>query len=115
MLTVFSIGLNVRDHEPRGQLSRTLHAATRITNPHNLAIGRSEWQGVPERFVQIAADEIGAKYIAALLADCLDQDAVAYLPPDADRWMIVNPQGVETPGGTLAEFPCIVSREEIGQ
>lgn len=113
MLTVFSIGLNVGAEEPRGQLGDTLVSVSSRCIPRDLAIGRAEWQGVPERFIQIATEaEDRPEWKAMTFARRLSQDAVAYLAPGADAWMLVDKAGNETPGGTLAEFPCIVKRTE---
>lgn len=105
-----SIGLNVGQHEPYEQLSLTLALISALCTGRllSLAMGESEWEGTPERFVQVeiqAPDRQDARQFAAALAASLRQDAVAVLFPAADAWELVRPDGSESPGGTVSDFP----------
>lgn len=112
---ILSIGLNVGASEPATQLSATLRAAEAIFGPlRAVAMGRGEWGGVPERFVQVAV----AAYPRAIpgaarqLATALHQDAIAVTTPapaPAAHWILYASDGAVSPGGTAAEFPIIVN------
>lgn len=113
-LTYLSIGLNVGDREPDSQLARTLgiclsHFGAEI---RSVSMGRSEWDGVPERFVQIGviAPNSRALYVARILARVLSQECIAVLPSGATTWSLVYADGHHVTGGDVTEFP-IISRE----
>jgi len=110
---VVSIGLNVGEREPAAQLSTTLGAAALAFGPLlSVAMGASEWEGVPERFVQCAvlcskaAIESGARTLAAHLR----QECIAYARPDAECWALAYPdqRGIME-GGAVADFPIIAA------
>lgn len=106
---IVSIGLNIGDTEPAFQLTRTLGAIARRSRVLRVAMGTSEWHGVPERFVQARAALQSPRSFAAALARELDQDAIAVRPADCrGRWELVDRYMARTPGGALADFPCIV-------
>lgn len=115
---VLSIGLNVGATEPAAQLGATLRATEALFGPPlSVAMGRSEWQGVPERFVQIAvlATPERVSRDVSNLAAALHQAAIAVtaanVRPDC-RWILYKPTGVDSIGGTLAEFPIITETPE---
>ena len=110
-LYVLSIGLNVGSHEPAGQLGATLRATEAIFgNLHEVGMGASEWEGVPERFVQIAVRTEPAYLASALpvLARTLAQDAIAATQPDWCMWDLFYATGRRTHGGALSERPIIL-------
>lgn len=107
---VYSIGLNVGGREPVSQLTDTLRAVAIFLPPAlSIALGRSEYQGAPERFVQVAAvvRDDDARRIAACLARYLRQEAVALLRPQAARWTLAYASGPCAPGGLREEYPVI--------
>jgi len=116
---VFSIGLNVGDREPVDQLARTLQLIS-LAYPCRVlevAMGRSEWEGVPERFLQVALEvPAGATRLAARLAESLRQHSIAMLDlraphPHNKAWALVSQYGTAYPGGSLTEFPVLFSLE----
>ncbi len=117
---IFSIDLNVGQSEPAAQLTATLRALCGFGEVQDIALGRGEWQGVPERFIQArvalyavcATDVSGVRYAAAaILARELQQDCVAVRVADAraDRWRLVNADGEVSLGCPLAENPVILA------
>lgn len=115
---ILSVGLNVGSKEPAAQLGATLRAAEMLFGPPvSVAMGRSEWQGVPERFIQIAV--LSTPYAVATaaprLALALQQDTVAVIhattAPHA-TWILYNRCGIDSIGGTVAEFPIIATHPQ---
>lgn len=106
---VLSVGLNVGDREPGSQLGASLRAVEALFGPPlSVAMGRSEWEGVPERFVQVAVltDHEAVLRRAPLLAAALHRQTIAVIRPGASRWTLTGAGG-PTPGGTVAEFPVL--------
>ena len=113
MRVIFSIGLNVGSSEPKFQLSRTMIECGYMAGVHDVALGQAEWQGVPERFVQVAMPietPRSAHDVAGRLARILKQDAVGVLLPHAAKWVLVDQDYNASEGGTLEEFPCLLPR-----
>ena len=110
---IFSIGLNVGASEPADQLQKTLHfVANTGGTVRDLAIGRADWQGVPERFVQVCtsvARTAQAYSMAELYARELNQECVAVLKPNAGRWRLVHADGRLILGNTLTQSPVILA------
>jgi hypothetical protein len=108
---VFSIGLNVGATEPERQLRDTLREIAPLA-VRELAMGRAEWEGIPERFVHVAAeiDAGPAQWYASHLARVLSQDAVAILLPLETRWSLVDRTGAVTDGGSIVSYPPLVVR-----
>jgi hypothetical protein len=104
---VFSIGLNVGASEPRGQLSRALHALNALGRVQDVTIGLGEWQGTKERTLQVLVSHLtlSPEQTAANLASYLEQDAIALLDADGQAWRLVDKAGAAVPGGTTKEFP----------
>jgi hypothetical protein len=116
MKHVLSIGLNVGNDEPAAQLDKSLRVVSAAFGPLlAVAMGRSEWDGVPERFVQIVAEgsERDLAELAPRISRTLDQSAIAYVAPDGAQWTLAYgmPGRAIEPGGTVAEFPIIVDVE----
>lgn len=115
---ILSIGLNVGATEPENQLRDTLRAIAPLGAVRDLAIGRGEWQGVPERFVQvrIAPDIDFGEHRAragagAFLARELRQECIAIRRADSGgRWELIDAAGTFEVGCTLAENPVILGR-----
>lgn len=103
----FNVGLNVGSTEPLGQLARTLRFVAQY-DVKDLAIGRSHWDGAPERFVQFRADTLRAHRVARQLAIDLQQDAVSFNIPNDPDWILCYVDGRVTVGGTVADFPIIL-------
>ena len=110
MRAIFSIGLNVGNAEPVSQLSDTLEELSSRAVVCAVAMGTSEWQGVPERFIQAEClgDMFFPSYVALHLAAALEQDAVGVLNTAGDAWILVAPDGSTSDGGSVADFPVIV-------
>jgi len=111
---MISIGLNVGDREPACQLSDTFNAVdAHLGAPFAVAMGRSEWEGVPERFMQFAIYSgplIVARRLPAL-ARVLRQDAIALLERGEDgreAWTLYHADGRVAPGGSVEDFPVII-------
>jgi hypothetical protein len=108
---VLSIGLNVGGSEPADQYARTLGAivcyAPTVTR---IAETRGEWDGIPERSLQVLArfeTETDAHEAAAGLAGMLQQDAVAVIPATGApnrKWTLVDRNGAVVGGGSLTDF-----------
>lgn len=109
--TVFSIGLNVGDKESAHQLASTFSAAGAMFAEYDARIGRAQWEGVPERFVQIRVPAAGmsraAGWYARYFAVVLEQSAVAIWQEGCTHWTLVNASGASTAGGSIAEFPVL--------
>ena len=108
MKTIYSIGLNVGDTEFASQLSATLALAAQRFRIHSMAMGASEWEGVPERFLQFSVEQPADTIAAGQLALALRQSAVAVLPEYAERWILAGADGLILVGGSVADFPVIV-------
>lgn len=110
---LLSIGLNVGPREPIDQLSATLSTVRAVCGPaYAVAMGKSEWNGVPERFVHVRvplATRRRAFHDARLLAVALRQESVAVLFPEmagpAHWWLVSRDSAGGEPGGTIKEFP----------
>ncbi len=102
---VFSIGLNVGDKEPAEQLARALRVVSHYLSAYDLRMGTAQWQGVPERFIQVRA-AAPAWYARDFARHCR-QDAVAIWQEGCTHWALVRADGRETAGGSIAEFPCL--------
>jgi hypothetical protein len=79
-----------------------------------IAETRGEWDGIPERSLQVLASfetEADAREAAAGLAGMLQQDAVAVIPttgaPDR-KWTLVDRNGAIIGDGSLTDFPIKV-------
>jgi len=113
-VTILSIGLNVGQSEPPRQLSETLRCLAPCA-VHGLAMGRAEWQGIPERFIHAAVefrDADTARLFASHLARVLNQDCIAILGPKATAWKLVSRDANVTQGESVDVYPPIVSRGE---
>ena len=108
---ILSIGLNVGNVEPENQLRDTLRAVVSLGHVRDLVIGNGEWQGVPERFVQVRASVAGA-YAFRDLPAALSQDCIAFRRADDARglWHLLNRDVTISAGCTLAENPVILGR-----
>ena len=113
---ILSIGLNVGSSEPAAQLHNTLEYVAWLNgqrgNPGSVsyALGQSEWEGVPERFIQTELTVEPAPNSLAALPRLLAQDSIAVLYPGRDRWELINRDGTHSDGGTVADYPVIVAR-----
>lgn len=109
MIYVYSIGLNVGGSEPRGQLGASLRIAEALAERLvAVAMTRGEWEGIPERTLQVALEVDGplrANDIAVNLMRALHQECVAYIRPGALRWSMAP--GMDD-GGSIAEYPIVV-------
>ena len=117
---VLSIGLNAVGegaNEPRRQLDDTLRATSAALGPARaVGMGRGEWNGVPERFVQIAVEtdrDMIARRVGNLAA-ALRQEAIAVTLPDGGYWVLYHADGRDwVIGGPLSEFPIILDLEGV--
>lgn len=113
MRAFISIGLNVGSAEPIGQLHKTFAAVARHFAIVEQAVGQSEWQGVPERFVQFEVfSPRSTKAFAQIIAEMaghLQQDAISYAWHGASDWILMGRDGRASWGGTLDEYPIIVN------
>ena len=75
-----------------------------------VGMGVSEWEGVSERFVQVAVHADRAFLISALpvLACVLRQSAIAVTQPDWRIWDLFYATGRRTHGDTLPKRPIIL-------
>jgi hypothetical protein len=115
---IVSVGLNVGEQEPAAQLQRSIESIGLAFGPVlAVAMGKSEWEGVPERFVQCAVLAHAERMAdgCALLARHLDQCAVAWVPAahladTCPRWVLAYsaPGVVGGDGGEVTQFPVIV-------
>lgn len=107
---ILSIGLNVGDAEPPAQLSFTLRAVEVHFGPIlDVAMGESEWQGQPERFVQVVVEAPGRPFLASrakTLAAALNQEAIASIAPGGTQWDLWTPSEWRT-GASIYEFPIL--------
>jgi hypothetical protein len=121
MIYILSIGLNVDDHEPPRQLADTLARTMAVFGaPLAVGMGRSEWNGVPERFVQIAvrADRDTIALRTPGLAAALHQEAIAYIYSGSIQsrllsWGLFSAAGGYYLGGSTEEFPIILDLKGI--
>jgi hypothetical protein len=118
MIYVLSIGLNVGDKEAERQLSDTLARTMAVFGaPLAVGMGRSEWNGVPERFVQIAvrADRDMIALRTPGLAAALHQEAIAYIKWGNifATWSLFSAAGGYYPGGNTEDFPIILDLKGI--
>lgn len=103
---ILSIGLNVGNMEPAEQLQKTLRIVTQYCRPLDLAMGTGDWQGVPERYIQIKAviPTAFVKHVAA----ALNQDAIDIWSAGSTHWTLIDAAGNSAAGASIAEFPVIV-------
>lgn len=111
---VISVGLNVKGEEPSGQAQKTLSWLARTLEDADVkAIGlfNSEWQGIPERCIQVRVAAGMARDLARELgaaATVLGQESIAVINPKFHRWLLIAPDGGISQGATKAEFPILV-------
>lgn len=107
---ILCIGLNVGDMEPAHQLTDTLGALTGAGLVLDLAIGRGEWEGVPERFVQARVRNLAGDWRRACeIADLLRQECIAFRREgNTADWVLCYADGTTTAGYSLAENPVIL-------
>ena len=112
MKAIFSVGLNVGQAELPRQLTLTLyHLVSRVT-VRDLYVGGSQWQGIPERFVQVAAlvpPDVSPDTVARELAVELRQSCVAVLNRAGNCWRLIDRDGQVEQGAPVAEFPVYVT------
>jgi len=116
MEIVLSIGLNVGKAEPDPQLGVTLDAVLYgcVGQMVKVAMGESQWEGVPERFVQVLFDVPESRipdvinYSVPVLARQLKQVAIGVSIPQYGEWILCKGDGTNESGGSTEEFPIIV-------
>lgn len=120
MHTIISIGLNVGATEPVGQLEATLRVLADLggyrghVGSLRYTIGESEWEGVPERFVQARLPRKPSREELAAAARVLGQSAVATLRPGDAAWTLTYSDGHTEPGGTVDEFEVVIHAPGCG-
>lgn len=112
---IFSIGLNVGGKEPADMVNRVFRALSIHGEIRKAAFGASEWQGVPERFVQVLVETYSpdGRAVARKIATYLEQDAVAAMrtntPGDNGAWLLVYADAQKPDEySSAADYPVIL-------
>ena len=93
--SILSIGLNVENTEPSGQLQKTLDIVGLVADFDCYRLGSGSWNGITERSIHIVLQTARSPRVdlIAEIASCLKQDCIAFTYAD--------PQSAEAVGWAL--------------